>query len=604
MDIESVKECVCGELYSRMPISVAVIDSNLRIVEANNAFVQAFGAWKNRYCYEAFKSSPQQCDHCDALKTFSDGKARTNQVTGTDRQGNSVRYMVHLFPLVADDGSIPYMIEMAVDTTVVSELQERYQLLFDRTPCYIAIIDRNFQIIQANNKFRTTFGEPSGGFCHQLYKRSSDICENCPALKTFETGKEHTTQQTGLDVSGKKTHYMVTTAPLTKSPGGSVETVMEIAFDVSRVVELEEQIRRMFDLQETVIASSMDALVVTDNRDEVIIFNQAAENLFGRPAEDVIGKKGMFSEILPGKFTRAIADTCEPCQLDETIVQEKSGEEIPVRISGSSLHSGKNYLGQAAFLQDLRQIKRLEEEKLTAERLAAVGQTVAGLAHGIKNIITGLEGGLYVMKAGIQKNDIDRLGKGLSMLDSNIHRISHFVKEFLNFARGRTPQVDETDPNQIAKEVYELYNEAASQVGIEMTLDLQEDIKPANMDKEGIHACLSNLLSNAIDACQMSEKDEGIVTLRTKEKDGTIIFEVTDNGIGMDYDVKKKVFTSFFSTKGSHEGTGLGLLVTKKTVQEHGGRIEFDSQPEEGTRFTLEFPRNRLPEPTPGETGS
>ena len=117
----------------------------------------------------------------------------------------------------------------------------------------------------------------------------------------------------------------------------------------------------------------------------------------------------------------------------------------------------------------------------------------------------------------------------------------------------------------------------------------------APLDEENIHTCLVNLVSNALDACEMSHKDERRVVLTTRERNGTLIYEVTDNGCGMEYDVKQKVFTNFFSTKELGKGTGLGLLTTRKIVQEHGGKIDVASESGKGTTFRIELPRRRLP---------
>lgn len=249
---------------------------------------------------------------------------------------------------------------------------------------------------------------------------------------------------------------------------------------------------------------------------------------------------------------------------------------------------------------DITEMKRLEQEKLEAERLATVGQTVAGLAHGIKNIIMGLEGGMYVMASGIQHDNNERIKQGWGMLEENITRISEFVKEFLSFARGTVPDVALTDPVEVAQKVVQLFRDKAALVGIELRAEIQPGISEAPMDEDGIHTCLSNLVSNALDACEVSDKTECHVTLATREENGVIIYEVTDNGRGMEYEVKQKVFTTFFSTKGSGQGTGLGLLMTRKIVQQHGGTVSFESMVGVGSTFRLSFPRNRLPRPKEG----
>ena len=300
-------------------------------------------------------------------------------------------------------------------------------------------------------------------------------------------------------------------------------------------------------------------------------------------------------------------ERCESCAAARTFVDGK----IRIREEKGLSHRGKpiDYLvhmvplispdGEIPFIiemsTDIGEIKRLEHEKLEAERLAAVGQTVAGLAHGIKNIIMGLEGGMFVASAGIRESDTELIGEGWEMLEENVARISAFVKEFLEFAKGREPEVALVDPNKISGKVIDLYKDSAKLAGIQLEADLSDGIDKVAVDSEAIHVCLANLVSNAFDACEVSDNDSRHVTLSTKEESGTVIFEVKDNGCGMDYDVKQKVFTNFFSTKGSDKGTGLGLLTTRKIVHEHGGEITFNSTEGLGSEFCIRLPRNRLP---------
>ena len=245
---------------------------------------------------------------------------------------------------------------------------------------------------------------------------------------------------------------------------------------------------------------------------------------------------------------------------------------------------------------DITQIKQLEQEKRVAERLAAVGQTVAGLAHGIKNVLMGLEGGMYMARTGIQRGNVERMLKGWKILEEDIARITSFTMEFLEFARGRTPaRVRIVEPNVIATKVFKLFEDKARLAGIDLSVELDDSIEPAPMDAEDIHTCLTNLVSNALDACETSDELERHVKIRTTEQGNGFVFEVSDDGAGIDYEIKKKIFSNFFSTKASKKGTGLGLLTTRKIVQEHGGAVSFESTKGEGSVFRLEFSRSRLP---------
>jgi PAS domain S-box-containing protein len=249
---------------------------------------------------------------------------------------------------------------------------------------------------------------------------------------------------------------------------------------------------------------------------------------------------------------------------------------------------------------DISQVKLLEAEKREAERLAAVGETVAGIAHGIKNVLMGLEGGMYAVTSGIELGDDERIARGWTTLQQNVERISQFVKEFLGFARGRKTTVAPIDPNLPARQVVDLFRESAARSGVRLDVHLQPDLGPLPLDADGIHTCLANLVSNAIDACLVSEtRREFVVTVTSRFEDDTLIYEVADNGRGMDYEISKKVFSKFFTTKGSDRGTGLGLLTTKRIISQHGGRISFTSTEGEGSMFRIELPRENLPQPEP-----
>jgi PAS domain S-box-containing protein len=459
------------ELFNMLPFGVVAIDREMRLVTANPYFEKRFGAWHGKRCHEVFKGLPEPCSNCQARLTFADGIPRISDETGLDRQGLNCYFIVHVAPLRGESGNVEYVVEMITDVTETRLRQREYNLLFERVPCFITVIDSQYKILRANERFRQTFGESTGKSCFQAYKNRSEPCQDCPAEQTFSDGLERVVTQTGIAKDGSETDYVVTTAPLRRG-SGEVMHVIEISADIT-------------------------------------------------------------------------------------------------------------------------QVKRLEREMLEAERLAAVGQTVAGLAHTIKNLLMGLEGGMYMLDSGLRKGDAERLAEGWEVLQRNFEKTVVLVKDFLSFSKGRAPDLKLVNPNRLAREVVELYNDAAARQGVKLTVEAGPMVKRALLDRDGLEACLTNLVSNAIDAAMTRDDSGAQVIVRTREEGEALIFEVEDNGCGMDWEVRQKVFTTFFTTK-SDRGTGLGLLTTRKIVQEHGGSMEVDSDPGTGSRFRIRLPRPRL----------
>jgi PAS domain S-box-containing protein len=372
----------------------------------------------------------------------------------------------------------------------------------------------------------------------------------------------------------------------------------EYTTDLEKKIELAtRELRRQTNFQIKLIRSSNDGIVATDRDLKIVIFNPGAERIFGYRQSEVIYKMAV-TELYPAKVADRFRDALSgknkikdfPWQ--ETSIRYKDGQNIPVWFSGTILQEKDKDMGTVAFFQDLREIKRLEKELVQSERLAAVGQTVAGLAHGIKNILHGLKGGSYLVDIGINKNDTEKLKKGWEMIKRNVGRTSNLVMDLLSYAKEREPEYENCYPNEIAKDVCELVRDKARENRVEIMEEFDDSIDEVSMDPNTIHEVLLNLMSNAVDACLFDENTSKNwqVGLKTTKEEGKVIkFEVSDNGAGMDEDVLKKLFTSFFSTKG-HRGTGLGLMVTRKLIEEHEGTIAVNSQLGKGTTLTFQLP--------------
>lgn len=460
-------------LFDAAPIHIAVIDRDYNVVRANARFLQTFGTWQNRKCYQVYKDRDTLCPTCDAAESFRDGQVRITREVGYNDRGEVTRYLKHTVP-IREDGRVAYLAEMSVDVTDTELLRQENELLFEQVPCNMILLDAEFRIVRANSRTKETFGAVLGRTCFEVFKHQDTLCATCPVRQSFDDAMVHSSPQEIVNLAEETRVVQLTTAPVGLAEGA----------------------------QRYVLAMAMD---ITD-------------------------------------------------------------------------------------------LKRLEREKLEAERMAAVGQTVAGLAHGVKNLLTGLEGAMYLIGTGLEKKNQKRISQGWEMLERNTTRISKFVRNFLSFSRGRHIEARPADPGAIAHEVVDLYRQQAKETGVTLSCVVDEPLAPAVLDYESMHEALTNLVGNAIDACQMSEPETDRdlrVEIRVCDDGSTLRYEVEDNGVGMDYDVKQKIFTTFFTTKGLG-GTGLGLLTTRRIVQEHGGHITVESTPGQGTSFRVELPR--LPE--------
>jgi PAS domain S-box-containing protein len=580
------------QLIETIPLGIAIIDPEYNLVYANKTFEQLFGDWKNRKCYNAYKSENEMCAHCESTLTFTDGTPRVNEEIGYDKNGRHIHYLQHATPIVDEDGNFPYIVHIFTNITEATQIRDEHQILFDQVPCNILLIDRNFRIVKANKRLRDSLGNPEGNFCFETLKGLKHKCSECTARQTFEDGQIHTGYHSWKSKGEQPLHLHVITVPL-KRTDGSFDVVLEMAVDVTETMKLQDKLKFAHTYLNTIISTSIDGIFAVNEKGKVTIFNPAARKFFKIKDNQVISREN-FTAILPKDFLAKVFEQPGHVYLPEAEVKTIDGEPFPVRLVGNKLMVDDKSIGMAFSVQDLREIKQLEREKIEAERLSAVGHTVAGLAHGIKNLNTALEGGMYMLKSGLAQGNIERIQKGMDMLARNIERVSIFVKAFLSFSKGREIQAKICDPAEIAKEVVDLYAVKAEKLGITLKYEKIGDIAPAPIDFESMHECLTNLVGNAIDACQMSDENSCYVTVRTFEEYNTIIYEVADNGCGMDYEVKRKVFTTFFTTKGLG-GSGLGLLMTKKIVHEHGGTIDLKSKSGKGTTFSIRLPRRRLP---------
>ena len=239
-------------------------------------------------------------------------------------------------------------------------------------------------------------------------------------------------------------------------------------------------------------------------------------------------------------------------------------------------------------------LERLVAEKaqklIEAERMAAVGQTVSELSHAIKSIANGLKGSIFVLGKGIELDNKQYLQEGWKMVEGNVEKIKNLSLDLLNFGKYGNIVFTMGDANAPVLDVVQLLESRATAQGIALKMELSDQLAPMRFDPEGVHRCLLNLVTNAMDACGEDDAPGKTVTVRTKKPENWAVeYQVIDTGSGMTKDVRDKIFQSFFSTKGTR-GTGIGLMMTKRIVDQHQGIIEVTSEKAAGSTIRIKLP--------------
>lgn len=237
-----------------------------------------------------------------------------------------------------------------------------------------------------------------------------------------------------------------------------------------------------------------------------------------------------------------------------------------------------------------RMVAEKAQKLIEAERLAAVGQTVTELSHAIKSIANGLKGGIFVLGKGIELDNKQYLQEGWKMVEGNVDKIKNLSLDLLNYGRYTDVAFVAADANAPVLEVSQLLAARAKEEGIALKVELSDQLNPLHFDPEGIHRCLLNIVTNAMDACQGDEIKNKTVTIRTIKPEGWAVeYQVIDSGAGMTEEVRDRIFQSFFSTKGSR-GTGTGLMMSKKIIDQHQGVINVTSEEAMGTTVIIKLP--------------
>jgi len=276
----------------------------------------------------------------------------------------------------------------------------------------------------------------------------------------------------------------------------------------------------------------------------------------------------------------------------EEVVTSKHGKQYNVLTWTAPLRNDDDEITQVMEMAtNITEVRRLQDH------LTSLGLMLGSMSHGVKGMLTALDGGIYQLETGIRKKDNGRIELGFHRIQQSSARIRKMVLEILFYAKSRGMQHEATDVAELAEAVADAVKPMADNNGHTLVVDIASDAGNFEADTNWIQQSIVNFLENAVDACtDDTEKNNHRIGFRVyPQGEEMIVFDISDNGIGMDEETRQKMFTLFFSSKGS-KGTGLGLFISNHIIRQHGGRIDVTSEYGKGTQVKISLPRFRTAE--------
>lgn len=465
-------------------------------------------------------------------------------------------------------------------------MDAQYREYFDVMPCYLTVQNRDFRIVDANQRFRRDFGDVEGRFCYQVYKRRSERCEICPVARTFRDGERHESEEQVRTVSGDDLTVMVNTTPI-RDQTGRITAVMEMSTDITHHANMEKLLRRSQRRYHTLFDEVPCYISIQDQDLNIVDANRAFQENFGNG----LGRKCY--EVYKHRM-----EPCAPCPVQETledslphtreeVVTSLDGRRRNVLVTTAPIRDGNNGIaGVMEMSADITAVRELED------RLTQLGLLIGSVSHGLKGLLNGLAGGMYLVDSGFAKGNEERVKKGWATVQRNVARIRSMVSDILYYAKDRVPNWEPLSAEAVGDEVCALMESRANEFAVQLSKEIDSSAGEFEADGQAVRALLVNLIENSLDACRLDERKTGHeVTVCVRGSPNQVQFEITDNGIGMDQETQEKAFSLFFSSKGT--GTGLGLFIADKIAQAHGGAVELESRAGVGTRFVVKLPRTR-----------
>ena len=476
--------------------------------------------------------------------------------------------------------------------------QNEYQTLFEESPCYITVQDRDLKLLRYNREFERIFSPEEGDYCFKAYKGRSIKCPDCPVIKTFEDGQPHVSEEQAVTKDGIETYWLVKTSPIRNS-NGDVTAVMEMSLDLTHVRFLEQKARKSEEKYRTIFNTIPNPVFVLDAENlQILDCNESVAAVYGFSKEEI--HLTAFLDLFEGNERKSYETSLKSTGSIERARQvRKDGHIIyvSIRVSSSEFNGYKVLL---VTTSDITMRLMAEQQLIQASKMATLGEMATGVAHELNQPLSVIKTASSFLRRKARDNERlqdDILRTMAEEIDSHVDRASKIIDHMRDFGRKSGVAKEKVQVNHILRRAVDFFHQQMKLREIEVAEDLEEDLPQVLADPNRLEQVFVNLLINARDAIEQKAEQSGrkgemkCITLRTRAEEGAVTIEVTDTGTGIPEALLDRIFEPFFTTKKVGKGTGLGLSISYGIVQDYDGTIKVESKEGEGATFIIRFPR-------------
>lgn len=591
-------------IFEAMVDGVYLIDDDFNVEYMNDAMIQHFGKGIGRKCYEIIYDRDKVCPWCRAKEVLAGKTIRWDH----DIQNLDQAYDVIEFPLKNPDGTTSKLsiyrdvTERKKREEELKTSEEDYRRLFENVRCGVYVSSKEGKFLNANQALLDMLG----------YQSKEEFLKIDIARDLYLRPEERRKWQEIIERDGYVIDYEVDFKRKDGSPisvlhtghvrydrEGEVVGYEGINVDQSQRKEMEQELKEAHDFLNKVIQSSPNAIMATDMKGDIIVWNKAAEETLGYKAQEVIGKMNI-SRIYPEGMAKQVMQMMRSpgyggigrCRSYPMVYVRRDGEVVEGNLSAALLYDarGKEIASVGIFV-DLKETLKMEhklretqEKLLQSEKLAAMGRLTSQIAHELNNPLYGIMNTLELLKTEISPESKRR--KVLDMALSETERLTELLHKMLRFSKPDEEERQPTDVNTILDEILLLVRKQLQENSIRASTSFGHDLGKVYASRNRLRQVFLNMISNARHAMP----DGGTLTIETMARRDNILIEITDTGTGIKEENLDRIFDPFFTTKDSAKDVGVGLSVCQGFVEEHGGDIRVSSKWGSGTTFTISLP--------------